>query len=587
MRPFLWLIGSLAASGVLPPSPAAQESAPQQKPSPEKAASPAKQEEGKQTPPTKEPPKEETAKEPKEGEEEAAEPEAKAPTPGYLVDFGWADWALSGLERKFRQYATPPRGWFLRDLRIAPLFAPRKQDIFLNVKSLGQPDYSADGSVSLRFGETRLGGSLTRNRFFDVTPAFIPPSERRVDQFFVRQWVAPAFSVSMRYRQDDQKETFEPPRGPWDQSTRYRDITAGGRLGPGYLNLSLLDWQYQDRTLTLPPVFGKGLNLEYIWEPLRALGVETAFSRIWLEQAGAATSRVDTFSLNTDYALSPSTDLGIYLRQRHLDLPVVQNTWVREQRTGDFSLSHRWRGWSSRIGLRLQEAERIRSDQSFVDVPRWRTFEARLSGRLNRYLRMSLRGFDQVLTNVPVMNTQDGRSLYWNQRDMLQFRLDGRFPNLNGYLTYTNRQWRNADRRVNLNLNQVTLGGDWQVAPSLNLFSEYSLDAWAGSSEITAAPTLGNFSPDSHVTVLGLNWIINERASLSLSLTDFRTENDNPLLLRNGNTHGQFFTLNGRYQAPNGYELGLVLAPWTYDDRVVNSLNYDATVFMVTIAGRF
>jgi hypothetical protein len=134
----------------------------------------------------------------------------------------------------------------------------------------------------------------------------------------------------------------------------------------------------------------------------------------------------------------------------------------------------------------------------------------------------------------------------------------------------------------------VTFGGDWQATPSVDFFAEYSRDICGGRGENTDYPSLNNFVPDSLVAAIGFNWAVNLRTSLSLTYSDFATvSNDNPLLLREGNTHGSFLTINAHHHFPRGYELGFIYAPWSFRDNVVQTQDYNATVVMITGAARF
>jgi hypothetical protein len=239
------------------------------------------------------------------------------------------------------------------------------------------------------------------------------------------------------------------------------------------------------------------------------------------------------------------------------------------------------------FGFMQQENERIRKDQSFVDVPRWRTWEARLSGRISKNWRLTLRGSAQHLTHPPTMVTTDPRQLFWDDRRFAQLKLEGGSPTLNGYLVLTHRRWDNDVRAVELTTNTIVLGGTWNASQRFSLFAEYAYESWRAKSEMTGIPNLDNFVPNSRATTIGLNWAIDKRTFLSAAFTEFVTANDNPLLLRDGNYRGRFLTASLRYRFPAGYEVALTVAPWRYRDRVVDLMDYDATVVMVSGRARF
>ena len=528
-------------------------------------------------------------KAPDKGDAKPDEPEkeVKEKISSFLLEPGYSDWRMRGARNKFLQYATPPKGFYLQDFRFAPVFASGAEDLFLNAKSLGQADYYTEGRLGLSYGDTMLRGSFARNRFFEPTTAFVNGSERRVDRISLRQAIGKDFALTFAYKLDDQQQVFQPPKDPLQQTTRYRDIVAGGKLGNGYLNLNFLDFSFTDRTNNLPDTTTRSVGLGYFWELTPGIGLEGAYSRSWIEQAQQPMGRLDTLSLDGDFALGPATTLDVILRQRHLDLPQVQNAFARDQRYGAFQIAHRWHGWSAQAGLKIQEAERVNGDHTYIDVPRYRTLEGKLTGRLNRQIRMTLRGSTQSADHLPDMITADTRSLAWSGRDTLQLKFDGGWPNLNGYFQYSYRQWRNASRSTSLTSHAVTAGGDWQISPTLDFFLEYSHEMWAGKGENTDFPTLDNFVPDSRVIAIGLNWSLTDRLFLSANYSDFATFNDNPFLLQDGNVHGSFLTLNGRYRFSKGYEVGLTVAPLSFRDRVFTTQDYNATVFMLTGTARF
>ncbi len=504
------------------------------------------------------------------------------------IEVGFSNWGLDGNQNKFRQYATPTKSLFLRSIRYTPTFRfPSSDAGQLTLKGLGEDDYRIEGSLDTLFGRARLEFSINRNRFYDATQLLVGESEREIEEGAFKYLLTNDFALSVRYRMDRQDRIFESPKLPYYQRTRYWDAVAEGKLGDSQLSLGYADWRYFDRTDIRPDISVKRWNFRYMWEPNLNFGLEGGVARFSVKQPGRPDSDVDSLTLNADWALSPFTDLSLHLRRDKLDLPAVQNAWVRERRIGVANLTHRWRGWTFNFGFRQQEAERIRKDQSFVDTPRWRTFEVRLSGRVAPQWRLTLRGSTQHLTHPPTMVTTDPRQLFWDDRRFAQLKLEGGSTVLNGYLTLTHRRWENDVRAIELTTNSVTVGGSWQASDRLNFFAEYAYEAWKAKSEMTEFPTLDNFVPNSRVTTIGLNWAVDKRTFLSAAFTEFVTNNDNPLLLRDGNYRGRFLTASLRYRFPAGYEIALTVAPWHYRDRVVDLMDYDATIVMVSGSARF
>lgn len=516
-------------------------------------------------------------------------PEAPLPPPPkpVSIDLGWAWWNVDGNLAKFRQYATPPNSRFIRELRYISPFWRTGDNVRLQLWSPTEDDYRLESNLSFGFGATRIEAWTTRNRFITPVPEPLPTSERSVTESFFKQSLTPDFAVFVRYRQDGQNHYLETPRTPLLQNTRYWDAVAEGRLGNGQLSIGYTDWRYFDRTNTFPDTSMERWHARYLWEVNPALSVEGAFARMNLRQQNRPASKMETLNLASDLALGTATELALSFRQDKIALPAVQNAYVQERRSASALLIHRWNRWSLQVGVREREAERVRADHSFVDVPRWWTVEGRLWGRLSKQLRLTVRGWDERLNDPPAMLTTDPRSLYWDNRRFAQVKLDGGTAAFNGYLTYTHRRWANGARAVALNLNGITLGGTWTPRDNLSLFAEYSSEAWTARSEVTQFPTLDNFVPNSRVSTIGFNWNINSRATISASYTNFVTDNDNPLLLRDGNTEGRFFTANISYRLPSDYELTLTIAPWSYRDEVVSLMDYDTHLVLLSLSGRF
>lgn len=529
------------------------------------------------------PPSEEETQTPPES------PQAPLPPPPkpLSLDFGWSWWNEDGRFAKFRQYATPPNSRFLRELRYISPFWDNGSNLRLQLWSPTEDDFRLEGNFSFAFGQTRAEAWTTRNRFLTPAPDVLRTSERTATESFFKQAISPDFALFFRYRQEGQNHYLETPRTPLLQNTRYWDAVAEGKFGNGWLSIGYTDWRYFDRTNTFPDTGMQRWHARYLWEMNPRLSVEGMFSGMRLPQQGRPRSSMDTLQLVSDILINNATELTLSFRQDKIDLPVVRNAYVRERRSGQALLIHRWNRWNLQLGVRGREAERVRADHTFVDVPRWWTVEGRLWGRLNRQLRLTVRGWDERLNDPPVMLTSDPRSLYWNHRRMMQVKLDGGSALFNGYLTYTHRHWGNNARDVGLNLNALTLGGTWTPRDNFSLFAELSSEAWTARSEVAQEPILRRFVPNSQVVTVGFNWTVDRRTAVSATFTRFVTDNDNPLLLRDANTEGNFLTANITYQLPSDYLLTLTIAPWSYRDKVDSWMDYDTQLVLLSLSGRF
>jgi len=133
----------------------------------------------------------------------------------------------------------------------------------------------------------------------------------------------------------------------------------------------------------------------------------------------------------------------------------------------------------------------------------------------------------------------------------------------------------------------ASAGATCMVAPNLELFGDISYENWRGRSEETAYPTLERFLPESSVRSVGLSYMLNSRTFLWGGYTETVTNNDNPLLLRDGNTTARYFTFTLRHILGGGNELTLTVAPWTYRDKVDPTMNMTATTVVLSGTGRF
>lgn len=513
------------------------------------------------------------------------------PNSSLFVELGYGDWGLRGNQSKFRQYATPPSGFFLRDLRYAPILKSPSENAFFELRGIGQDDYYATAKGAWDYGATRLSGFTSRSQFFDPSAGAVPQSSWRSSGVDLRRNINRDFALSFQVRSNSQQLYYTVPYPRLNQNTDYWSLLAAGKLGKGYASLEYSGFHYADETASLINFDSQKVGLSYLWTPTRTLQIEASGSHVGVKQPNLPESHVDTLALGGNLVLGPATDLDVQLQHRQVALPNVQNAYVRNQNVGAFSISHRFNSWRAQLALLLQNDDRVNGTQTYVDVPKWSTLDARLSGRLNPNFRLSFHAYTQSLSDPPASTLSDASTLYWTNRNFAEAKLEGGTENVNGYLVYTYRVNRNSQRSTDVTTEQYTLGATWQVNPRLSLFGEFHHESWTGRTDITEFPitsaTLNNFLPNSDTSAVELNWNLGRRAYVSLNYTGFASYNDNPLLLQDGNTRGSFVTLNTHYRFPAGYELGLLVAPWTYHDRVANSLDYNATVLMITGSARF
>lgn len=536
---------------------------------------------------SKAPSSEEKSQQPDSDQNAPTAPKSRlGPNSQLFASAGYSDRGLSGSRSKFRQYATVPQGFYLRDLRFAPVLRSPSESAFYNLKGIGQDDYRGEARLLWNYGATRTAASFSRFRFAEPLPNAVDPNSRHIENFRADQALNRDFGLTFRFRNDFERENFEHPFLNLDQTTQFVNAEALGKLGPGFANFNYSSLHFADHTGTLLNSTTETSGLSYLLRPSDILDLEAAYSHVAIQQPGLAQSHLDIMSVGGDLSLGQSTELGLRFQQRNVGLPSTQTAYVRAQSLGMASVFHRWHSWRAQVGFRLQEDERVNGGHTFVDVPKWSTVEGRLSGRVLDGWRVTVRGYTQTLNDPPSAITLDPASLYWNGRNYLQVRLEGGPPEIDYYLVYTYRADRNSARSTEVRTTQYTLGSVWQLSPTVSLFGEYHHETWSGHTDFDAFPALANFLPNSTTGIVELTWN-QRRLFMSVSFTGFSEDNDNPLLLQDGNATGNFVTLNATYRFQRGYELGLTVAPWSYRDSVARDLNYDAAVVMVTGSARF
>jgi predicted porin len=518
------------------------------------------------------------------------EGEAKPPAPEIyqwsLLDFGWGDHGLSGNAHKFSHYATAPTGLFFKDLWFAGTDPAYRH--FATLSFRGEPDKDSylQGSYAFGFGSTVLEAMMSRTDYYDDTPVTVGESRREIQEALLKQRVG-GFGVSFRYRMDEQNARYEGPKPELDQRTRFWDLAGQGIFGETLVGLGLSNTRFMDYSGGQPSSEVERWYATASRQLNSAVSLTGSYSQAKISQSGIPGSKVQAFQLAGDWDIGPATSAVFNYRQDWLDLPLVHNAYVKRRVGGSAQLLHRWDGWTGQLTYRHREAERVRADHTFVDVPIWDTFEGKLSRKLAEGLRMTLRGSYEHLSGSPVMETEDSRALYWRNRKTAQVKFDRADGKFAGYGSLSWRQIENDARSFELSTTNWVVGGSYEVAPNVDVFGEYSLEENSVGGAPVDIPSYSSFFPSGRVFSLGVNWTTKPNTWWSAGYTDFTTDNDNPLLLRDGNVKGRFFTLSVNHRTKSGNEFGLTYAPWRYEDSVASQMDYTTNAIQLTAKVRF
>ena len=232
------------------------------------------------------------------GDQTPPPPKVKmTPASTLSTEIGFGDWGLSGSHSKFREYATVPYGFYLRDLRFAPMLKPVGESAFFDISGIGQEDYRAETRLVWSYGATQASGFLSRFRFDEPLPNPVNPSSRNVEGFNVKQSLSRDFALAVRFRTDAEKNNYAVPYSNLDQNTTYWDAAASGKLGRGFVNLYYANLAFSDHTGTLLDSTTNTTGLSYLWSPSSAVDIEAAYSHVAISQPATPQSHIDTLAL--------------------------------------------------------------------------------------------------------------------------------------------------------------------------------------------------------------------------------------------------------------------------------------------------
>lgn len=504
-----------------------------------------------------------------------------------LIEVGWTARHVSGNLHRYLQYATSPEGFYLREFSYDPWALDFSTAGSFLVRTPGEDDYLAAGDMKFFHGRTWLAANARRNKFFDPDPTVLDKSQRTVLEGYARQKFGNDFSVALNAWRDEEDQYFPAPADALRQRTYNFTGEAGGSFLGGFGQLTFTNWRYFDRTNVLPDTDVKLYGVSYARELFPNMNVEGSFFRSDIKPSGGVKNKVETVGVNASWDLSDATTALFQYRRERLDLPTVQNAYVRDRGYGRGSLIHRWKGWQGEFSYRQMDIERVRADRTYVDTPTTHTFEGRLSGRISDNVRMTLRGVRETLDGKYGMTTDDPRALYWRNRVYGQLAFDATMENSNAYLQLTYNEDRNDPRHSKVRNRVLTIGGSTQPSANLDLYAEATNDSWTGRTNDQNNPNLNEYFPDAGMWVIGANVNVNPDLWWNLNYSEFFNDNANPLALPAGNVRGRFLTAGVHYRAKAGYEIGLSFAPWKYTDNLYAQTGYESTLITLSANVKF
>jgi hypothetical protein len=523
--------------------------------------------------------------EPPKEEPPAEEEAARVPWP--KLDVQYLRWGLRGNESTYRRYGTPAEGLTIRALEVDWNEPSPAEYGFLAMR--GQPGRDFVTETAFTWGPKAMGfqGFYQDASFMVPSPYAIDPSNRRIAEGSLRYPVGHGYLLTARVRSENFERIEEGPAISKFTRTQDFDTRVAGPLSDGQLDLSYHRSRFFDRTDGQPDTTTNTLR-GAVLQPVGNLSLEGSYAQSRIQQTGRSRSLARAWNLDGGLPLGDSADLQFGIRLQRYDLPAIINAYVRERHTSWARLIGSIRGARAQLGFRRIEAERLRADQSFVDVPKWNIFDGRVTGRLANGARWSVRGSYEETDGIAMMQTDDPHMLYWDEKTAFQVKFDHGGENWTGYASIDWKRFENSPRQVEIDSWQWTVGGTYQLRPNLELYSEFAYDrAKSGFREQDANIGLQAFLPSSRVSTFGANWTIDDDTWLSGSFTEYFVDNDNPIFDRGGNVATRFLSINLTRRDKSGHEYGLMLAPGRYADRVIRQLGYEAAIAAVTVKLRF
>ncbi len=510
----------------------------------------------------------------------AAEPQKDAepeelfvPTKLSQITLGYTGFRPNyGLSR----YARPTQGLSLHDLTLFNPLSEKSPFARLIIRGMHNQDSMIQGDVALNQGRTLLRGTRRDNAYYDFGWVSKGRSEDKETEFSMDHSFTTNFGAFAFYKKNERWGRYPAPRDADHTHTQVLAGGVGGNMLGGNLGVTASERITTDDRGNQPKTLQRTVSGNFARDLGTAVSLEgsAAYSRI--EQRNLPSSSVRSYALAGNWDLGASTGLSFQLGQQDIDLNTVQNAYTRQRFLYGARLMHRWPGWSLQVGMRHKESERLRADQSYVDVPKWNVYEARLAGKVGP-ARLTLRGTWEDLLATAIMTTTDKRQMLWDDRAMFQAKLDGGGELFQAYGAFTYKYQQNKQRGVELGWKNFVLGGSYVLTPSLNAYAEYAVDDYRAKGSAIGAPSLGFYFPNSRSATAGVNWAHSPRLSASANFNYYES----------GDVRGTQLTLSLRQKLSLDQDLELVVAPWRHEDRQYDLTSYRTTFLMARYTVRF
>ncbi len=509
--------------------------------------------------------------------EEAPTTQEVAPKLNSLT-LGFTNKRVSDDKRRLDEFGTVPSGFTLTEFQFARPFDGVGASFNVALRGRPDDDYWYGGGLVTADGTLSLKASTLRRGFYYVPLTPTGTSLDRVGEATAQYSIAPNVAAYALFRKTERNQRYAPPLDSRRNTTEVHGAGITAATPVGHIGVSVSESRFTSPDFYQPNTVHSRLAATYSADlsPSFSLAATGAWTKV--RRLGVPDNNVRSLGVSANLDLSPTTLVLFDMSRQDLSLPGVQSAYDQQRFSTGLRLVQKIKGWSFQAGYRHREAEHVRADRTFVDVPSWDTYDFRLSGRLTPELRMTMRGSWDNLTESAVPGTIDPHQLIWDDKLMGQVKIDGGNGTTNGYVVYTFRFRQNKQRSVEVGWHNFAAGFSRVFSSNLVGYAEASYDVFSAAGEVEGtSETLKDYFPNSFNAAIGLDWAKSETESVSGSLNTFATNN----------VKGTQFTLAYRKALSPDHSIELSFSPWQYTDRLYGLTGYNATIFSLNYKVKF
>ncbi|MHB9130840.1 MAG: hypothetical protein ACYDBB_07080 [Armatimonadota bacterium] len=427
---------------------------------------------------------------------------------------------VSGNEKRFEQYITPPEGVYLSNLDFYNLPATGTSLFDLSIRDLGESSGGGNLFLSIDNNALLLRAAHRRSRFFRVWDI--------ADEAFHRRDTAADLALA-----SSQGEIFaffnhldfsgQPSNNPEDWTRRI----AGGSF-----TTNRTKWRtrvgYDNQTVT----FREGdffntntdtfrLAVTPVYSDRATLEASAAYSRTSLDGVDNTPSRLGA-ALEGSRILSPTLSIDGLLSINQVSDVIAENAYASENNRLQLNADYRGIARTNiRVGAGMRQVDYVDGMHAGTVEATENNVYAKAATRLSKKLKLKAsaahwwtndrpRAYDLV-TNLPI------GSLVWSNKDDQRAELSFS-PNWRTGISaeVRRRAWENQDFATDNSIVTKSLFGWWMPSDSLTLFTSLQRQNF----NLRGFSDAGLYLTDADVAVIGASYQINPRLVLDASLTD-------------------------------------------------------------------